>query len=120
MCRKSIRNRPSMGRFQLLYKFAYILLMNVNKVAWFVYIDLLSNSINDHGMSEIKEILIDMTKLSPIQVYRKHGIGIRTQDRIKESVVENFMKDVVDNCCVLCKKELQKRTESKIKPKIQS
>ena len=39
MCRKSIRNRPLLGRFQLLYKFAYILLVNVNKVAWFVYIE---------------------------------------------------------------------------------
>jgi len=59
-------------------------------------------------MSEIKEILIDMIKLSPIQVYKKHGVGIQTQEKIKESVVKNFMEDVSRNCCVLCKKKLTK------------
>jgi hypothetical protein len=64
-------------------------------------------------MSDIKEILIDMTKLSPIQVYKKHGIGIKTQDRIKESVVKNFMEDVSRNCCVLCKRKLTKMKSPK-------
>ena len=62
-------------------------------------------------MSEIKEILIDMINLSPIQVYKKHGVGIQTQNRIKESVVKNFMEDVSRNCCVLCKKKLKKTSE---------
>lgn len=71
------------------------------------------DSINDQSMSEIKEILIDMTKLSPIQVHRKHGVGIQTQNRIKDSVVKNFMEDVSRNCCVLCKKKLTKMKSPK-------
>ena len=58
-------------------------------------------------MNDIKQILIDMTKLSTIQMYKKHGIGIQTQTKIKESVIEDFMKEVAKNCCVLCKKKLK-------------
>lgn len=64
-------------------------------------------------MSDVQQILIDMIHLSPVQVYKKYGIGIRTQIKIKESVVADFMKDVEKNCCVLCKKKLTKKKSPK-------
>jgi hypothetical protein len=89
-------------------EFVYILSVNVNKVGRFTYIDFLSRSINDQGMSDIQQILIDMTKLSPMGVFKKHGVGIQTQTRTKEVVVEGFMKEVSDGICVVCKKKLTK------------
>ena len=47
-----------------------------------------------------------MIKLSPMGVFKKHGIGIQTQNRIKEVVVGGFMKEVSEGICVVCKKKL--------------
>ena len=57
----------------------------------------------------MQEILMDMIKLSPMAVFKKHRIGIQTQNRIKEVVVENFMKEVSAGMCGVCKKKLVNR-----------
>lgn len=92
----------------MIGEFVYILFVNVNKVGGFTYIDFLSRSINDQGMSDTQQILIDMTKLSPMGVFKKHGIGIQTQAKIKEAVVGDFMKEVSDGICAVRKKKLVK------------
>ena len=56
----------------------------------------------------MQEILMDMIKLSPMGVFKKHRIGIQTQNRIKEVVVEGFMKEVAEGICAMCKKKLLK------------
>ena len=35
---------------------------------------------------EVKQILLDMVYETPIEVYRKYGIGIQTQEEIKKLV----------------------------------
>ena len=57
-------------------------------------------------MDNMQEILMDMVRLSPMAVFKKHRIGIQIQNRIKEVVVEGFMKEVSEGICAVCKKEL--------------
>lgn len=35
---------------------------------------------------EVKQILLDMVYETPVEVYRKYGIGIQTQEEIKKLV----------------------------------
>ncbi|OGZ42835.1 MAG: hypothetical protein A3J55_03125 [Candidatus Ryanbacteria bacterium RIFCSPHIGHO2_02_FULL_45_17b] len=63
----------------------------------------------------ISDILMDMTRFTPIEVCRKHGIGIQTQNEIKESVVLSFFEEMDENCCFVCKSKLFKNSKSKIK-----
>ena len=61
----------------------------------------------------MQEILMDMVKLSPMAVFKKHRIGIQIQNRIKEVVVEGFMKEVSEGICAVCKKKLLKPDKAK-------
>lgn len=71
-------------------------------------IDFVLDSINDQSMDNMQEILMDMVRLSPMGVFKKHRIGIHIQNRIKEVVVEGFMKEVSEGICLVCKKKLLK------------
>lgn len=41
---------------------------------------------------QITQIIIDIWKLTPVQVYRKHGIGFQTQIKIQDIVNKNLNK----------------------------
>jgi len=41
---------------------------------------------------QIIQIIIDIWKLTPVQVYRKHGIGFQTQIKIQNFVNKNLNK----------------------------
>lgn len=51
---------------------------------------------------------MDMIKLSPMQVLKKHRIGITNTKQDKKVVVEGFMKEVSEGVCAVCKKKLIK------------
>jgi hypothetical protein len=66
----------------------------------------MSKEINEN--KQVQQILIDMVHHTPIEVYRKHGVGLKTQDKIKEMVVSSFFEEISENCCRLCKSKLLK------------
>jgi hypothetical protein len=41
---------------------------------------------------QITQIIVDIWKLTPVQVYRKHGIGFQTQIKIQNFVNKNLNK----------------------------
>jgi hypothetical protein len=58
---------------------------------------------------KIQQILFDMAKCTPVEVYRKHGVGLQTQVKIKESVVFWLFDEIAEkNCCYLCSLKLLK------------
>lgn len=53
-----------------------------------IIVDFYLYSINDQGMDndQIIQIIVDIWKLTPVQVYRKHGLGFQTQNKINNLV----------------------------------
>jgi hypothetical protein len=57
---------------------------------------------------KILKILIDMVHLTPIKIYQKHGIGLKLQEEIKESVALTLFNEVSEGYCSLCATKLLK------------
>lgn len=68
--------------------------------------------------TNIQELLMDMLTLSQIQVFKKHHVGIQTQERIKIAITKEFVKEVSENICILCQKKLVKPRSQKRKLKM--
>lgn len=58
-----------------------------------------------NSSEKTKQILIDMFCCTPIEIYRKHGVGLQTQNQIMESMVSSFLKETAENSCRLCRKK---------------
>ena len=61
----------------------------------------------ENNSEKIKQILIDMVYCTQIEVYRKHGVGLQTQNQIKQSIVSSFLEETAKNSCRLCRKKIE-------------
>jgi hypothetical protein len=68
--------------------------------------------------TNIQGLLMDMLTLSQIQVFKKHHVGIQTQELIKVAIAKEFVKEVSESVCILCRKKLTKPRSQKRKLKM--
>lgn len=53
----------------------------------------------NNNTNQVKQILIDMVRYTPIKVYKIHGVGLQTQKKIKRYVASIFLKSTPKKQC---------------------